>query len=691
MEQWYSGLISYPWLLASQFLIIALLSKICVDVTRNTSWFSAPRLRLGICLLYFGIPYLLVMLIRYAIRMSIYPHERWTGGSIPIFFHWVLALFVLTLAAYNFRNSFGSENKVTRVSRLKHGSAIFCISLGILLWATFQLGPWVLGKKLNARASEYAVRIDRRVSFSARDGIELASDVFHPQGLDKTPTILVRIPFSKTLTNSLFANIIGRFWAERGYTVVIQGTRGRYESGGKYEPLFHEREDGLETLRWLAKQKWYNGKIGMWGGSYFGFTQWSIADQIDPGPAGLMIQIASSRFYDMFYPGGAFSLESALNWAAGSYGEKDVSVQSESLRRGYQAFPLIEADDRSAQDIPFFNDWVSHPVRDEYWKKIDGESRVGTLKSPVFLMAGWFDPFLQAQLNDFIEIKTRTSGEIANATRLVVGPWGHARTIHFPNGVTPRNYRLESLVYSVPWFDLLFRSDAAEKDALPPVQLYIMGENIWRNETEWPLKRTEYRPYFLHESQSLDLKAPSKEESFDSFTYDPLNPVPSLGGAVIGPNAGVHLQNSIESRSDLRLYSTSPLENDTEVTGPVRAILYVESSARCTDFTAKLVDVFPDGSAYNISEGISRLSDLRAGTNKIAIDLWPTAIVFLRGHRIRLEISSSNFPRFDRNPNTCAPIATATQTAKATQRIHHRSTAASHVILPVIPRRIPVR
>ena len=231
------------------------------------------------------------------------------------------------------------------------------------------------------------------------------ADIYHPQRAPtKTPTILVRIPYSKTTTNTLFATVVGQMWAERGYTVVIQGTRGRYDSGGKYDPLRHERQDGIETLQWIAEQPWYDGRLGMWGGSYFGYTQWAIADHQNPGPQALLIQEASSDFHGMFYPGGAFSLESALRWAVMSRGRQDVAPNAAELERGFEGFPVVEADDRAVGDIPFFNDWVLHDRRDDYWAKIDGDDRGSGLRAPVLLMAGWYDPFLPTQLNDFMRI-----------------------------------------------------------------------------------------------------------------------------------------------------------------------------------------------------------------------------------------------------------------------------------------------
>ncbi len=563
-----------------------------------------------------------------------------------------------------------------------------------LVCAPSRLGSWWLAKQIGARPAEYSVRIERGVTMTSYDGTLLVADVYQPSDASPHPTILVRIPYTKNFYNTMIATVVGRYWAERGYHVVIQGTRGRYESDGTYDPFKHERRDGIETLRWIAKQPWFNGRLGMWGGSYFGYTQWVLADQSAPGASAFNIQIASSEFYRMFYPGGALSLESALNWAVSSHGKEDIEPDQETLDRGFNGLPLIQADDRAITDIPFFNDWVNHPTRDEYWHAVDGDERVKNLTAPALLMAGWYDPFLPAQLDDFVRIRRDTRPEVAAASRLVVGPWAHARTVILPDGAVQPNYRVESFTPSVPWFDQHLRGTGEALAA--PVRIFVMGANVWRDEQEWPLERTQFADFFLDSSGRansaggdgrLSLKAPAENTPSDTFIYDPLRPVPSAGGAMIGPRAGIALQNKLEARPDVLVYSTPPLDKDIEATGPVKLILFVATTAPNTDFTAKLVDIFPDGSAYNVSDGILRRGYEGNSPTKITVDLWPTSFVFRKGHRIRLEVSSSNFPRFDRNPNTGRTIATETETIVARQMIHHSSSMPSRLVLPVIPHR----
>jgi putative CocE/NonD family hydrolase len=695
MEEWYSGLLPYHLLLPAQILIIILLAKVCLDVMRGRGFFAEPRRRLGTGLLAFGSVYLGVMLIRYFLRMALYPAERWTGGSIPIFFHWVLATFLLVVGAFHRRGAAESPKaKSSWLVRAARAGVWGLVLLGVFAWVGYQLAPSLLAAKLGARRSEFAVRTERE-ALQTSDGIALVSDVYHPMRARDAATILVRLPLSQTVARRFFASTAARMWAERGYHVVIQVTRGRRPSGGRYDPLRHERSDGLETLTWLSRQQWFNGRLGMWGGSYFGYTQWVLADQDDPGPSCLMIQLCSTSFHGMFYPGGAFSLESALLWALVSRGEQDELPSRSELESGYSGFPVLDADERAGETIPFFDDWGAHRERDDYWARIDGEDRARTVKAPILLMAGWFDPFLPTQLEDFQTIRRSAPAGVSAATRLIIGPWAHARTVTLPGGFVSANYRFESLAPSVDWFDrFLATRPAGRKAETAPVRIFVMGRNEWRHEAEWPLARAIPTAYFLDSGGRANTAAgdgelrtdPAGVDRSDSYVYDPGNPVPSVGGTMLGPRAGVALQNAIEKRPDVLVYTSPVLERDLEVTGPIRLVLHVTTTAVGTDFTGKLVDVHANGAANNVSDGIlrRRYAPEDAAT-EIEVELWPTSFVFSKGHRIRLEVSSSNYPRFDRNPNTGRAIATETRPIPARQTVHHGRSAPSRLILPVIP------
>jgi uncharacterized protein len=559
------------------------------------------------------------------------------------------------------------------------------------------VGYFVLPR--GVRPAQYAVETARGAKMATYDGVTLSADVHRPKTSGPTPTILVRIPFSRSLRNTLGADAIAGFWASRGYTVVVQGTRGRYDSGGVFYPLRHERQDGIETLQWLARQPWFDGRLGMWGGSVFGHTQWAVADQSGPGPTALLIHIASTSFREMFHAGGAFALESALYWAARSGGPVDVDPSYSALQRGFDGFPVIEADNRAVGNVAFFDDWLLHPHADAYWDAIDGRDRARSLKAPVLLMAGWHDPFLPTQLRDFVTIRREAAPPVAERSRLIVGPWVHADTVRFPDGWTTEPYRRASLAPSLPWFDHHLMGSAPDASLASPVRIFVMGENVWRNEQEWPLARTQYTPFYLRSNGPanssdgdgrLTREQPRAPEPADAYVYDPRDAVPSRGGAMLGTRAGIALQNDVESRRDVLVYTGEPLANDLEVTGPISAVLFVSTDAPSTDFTVKLVDVHPDGKAYNVSDGILRRNYPQPAASgaltEIAVELWPTSTLFRRGHRLRVEISSSNYPRFDRNPNTGGDIATERAPVTARQSLVHGAASPSRIILPIIPR-----
>jgi uncharacterized protein len=575
-----------------------------------------------------------------------------------------------------------------------------CATVLMLLSGCQSLANHYVLPRDGIRAATYSVRVLHNATMITSDGVPLVADIYRPQPDEPRPTILVRIPFSRSFKNDLGAAAIGKFWASRGYNVVIQGSRGRYKSGGDYYPLRNERRDGIETLRWLAQQPWFDGRLGMWGGSVFGYTQWVLADQSNPGPSALMIQICSSSVHDMFYPGGAFSLESALYWAVRSRGPKDETPALQALNRGFDGFPLIEADDRAVRDIGFFDDWVLHHEVDAYWKEIDGDQRARSIQAPVLLMAGWSDPFLPSQLRDFETIVRNADPRVAAESRLIIGPWTHADSIRFPDGTRAGPYRKASLAPSVAWFDHELRGLPLDGSVPSPVRIYVMGENIWRDEQEWPPARAQRTAYYfhgegrantLHGDGRLTLQPPGDAEPEDTFAFNPGDPVPSRGGAMLGPRAGIALQNGIENRRDVLVYSSAPLRRDLEVTGPVSAILNVSTTAENTDFTVKLVDVNAQGRAFNVSDGILRRTYPR-GRNQaevpfeITVDLWPTSMLFREGHRIRVEVSSSNYPRYDRNPNTNHDISTETAPLIATQTVYHSPGRISRIVLPVIPR-----
>ena len=705
-SEWYSGVIDYPQLLFFQLTILGLQTWVNVNFTQASGFFTRRGRRFAKALLVFGAIYLLAMLTRYAVRMGLYPLERWTGGSIPIFFHWVLASYCI---AWGFRTRLLEESQLTpsftsqrrRFRRIAWTTISLAAIVSYVVWVSYLAAPAFFVWKIADRAPLHAVRAENGQSFETADGVRLVADVYHPvRAGAHRPTILVRLNYTKTAKQTLFANLIGRGWAEQGFTVVLQGTRGRYESGGKYVPFLHERDDGQATLRWLSQQPWFNGKVGTWGGSYFGYTQWAIADNESPALSAMYVYESSTDFFRTLYRGGAFSLKSALWWANTVHFESFEEVTPELVERGANGFPVIESDDRSVADVGFYNDWASHRQRDAFWHHVDGTGRASTTRAPVLLLAGWYDPFLQTQLDDFKALVRHPDASISTQSRLVIGPWGHAKNLILPDGGTTTNFRFVSIASSFDWFDDHLKGRDIATSA--PVKIFVMGENRWRDEQTWPLPRAVHTKLFLQSDGNADAPTGNGQLALepllgarppDVYTYDPRNPVPTRGGAFMGPGTAIQQQNSIESRPDVLSYTSGPLVEDVEVTGYIRATLAVSTDAPSTDFTAKLVDVHPDGSAYNIADGILRRSyDTSDQPVSITIQLGATSNVFKKGHRIRLDVSSSNFPLFDRNPNTGTRIAYETNPVAALQKIHQTVSTPSFIELPVIPEksRVPL-
>ncbi len=684
-EAWHSGTLSYSALVFFQVVIIAFFLRVCVRI--STGVLQANKV-IGKRLLILGGLYAFIMITRYILRMTMFPSERWFGGSIPILFHIILASFLITLGLYHL------QERVERVKPSRSTKFIWTSIYGItftltLVWLIYQLIPSFIAKEIGLRPSVYSVSIEKNVSVPMNDEAVLRADIYHPEKLNPAPTILIRIPLDDNFKGKFMSNILGRMWAERGYNVMVQGVRGRFNSTGKHIPFSYEREDGVSTLQWLNKQPWHNGKTGMWGGSYFGYTQWVLADIDSLGLSALLTQISSSSNYKMFYPGGVFAYESALFWATRSHSEKDIPLNFETLRKGYDSVPMIDADNRVVGDIRFYNDWVSHEEGDEFWQAVDGIDRAKHLQVPALTMAGWYDPFLSSQVQDFENISQYTDRVVAEKSKLIIGPWAHAETVAMPDGYMDRNYRLSSIAPSIEWYDEHLKN--VEVEPSPRVRIFIMGINQWRNEESFPLQRTIYTSYYLsidtiNGSGRLLSTAPSYDSSRQNYIFDPTNPVPSIGGSVLGARAGAKKQNELEKRNDILVYTSDVLRQNVEVTGKIKLILHVSTDVVSTDFMAKLCDVHPDGNSFNISEGAIRKSyNGKNAGEEIEIELNPTSNVFLNGHRIRLLISSSSYPRFSLNYNTASKNYNARNGVVANQNIYTGKTFLSRLVLPVIP------
>jgi putative CocE/NonD family hydrolase len=543
----------------------------------------------------------------------------------------------------------------------------------------------------------YQVIEELDVKVSMRDGVRLSTNIYRPDTLGNFPVLLMRTPYG----NGGEDNKEGHFYAQRGYVVVVQDTRGRYESEGLFDAFRYEASDGYDTQQWVGKQPWCNEKIGTFGGSYVGFTQWMPAPLQSPYLITMVPAVTFSDVHDVVYQGGAFRLALFSPWSfemthTYNIDQDFIGSRTDSI---LQTLPLMEQDRYLGWKIPFLRDWLAHPEHDRYWDRTSvGDDGYKKIRTSVYNIGGWFDIVLDGTLQNFIRMTDTTiAPEVRTKQKLLIGPWIHGwgkskvGELDFGEAAT-----IDSRELHLRWFDSELKGKNTGIMEEPPVKIFVMGENIWRFENEWPLARTKYQKYYFYSKGKantlsgdgfLNVKLP-KDDPTDTFTYDPENPVPTPG------SMGPYDQKDLEKREDVLVYSTKTLKKDIEVTGPVKVILYAASSAVNTDFTAKLVDVFPDGKAIRLCEGIIRAnfrdpdtttSNIQPGkVYKYHIDLWATSNVFKKGHKVRVEISSSSFPRFDRNLNTGNFFATDTTYVKATQTIYHSRDYPSCIVLPVI-------
>ena len=560
---------------------------------------------------------------------------------------------------------------------------------------------------------KFEIAAERNVAAKMRDGITLRADIYRPKAEGKFPVLLVRTPYDKTNSLGFAARA-----AARGYVVIAQDVRGRFESEGEWYPFKNEMQDGYDTVEWAAALPYANGKVGMFGGSYVGATQFLAALAKPPHLSGICPNVTASNYHDGWtYQGGAFEQWFNESWSTGlamntmrrRVGEGSDAVSGTKVLP-LISYPVLEAPS-AAGVATYFTDWLAHPDFDAYWKQWSIEDHYSQIQVPVFHLGAWYDIFLGGTLKNYMRLKTEAGTEAAkHGQRLFVYVGGHAgwteaRKIGAVDFGEKAPFDMDELM--LRWYDWLLKGQANGVENEKPVKIFVMGKNEWREEDVWPLARAKNTKYYLHSGGAasgltgdgtLSSAAPG-EEKRDQYVYDPADAVPTIGGPLccqaLPTGIGPQDQRAAEERNDVLVYTTPAFAKDTEVTGPVSLDLYVSSSAVDTDFTGMLVDVWPNGFAQNLTSGILRLryrnSQEKAElanpgeTYHINVDLWATSNVFLAGHKLRLEVSSSNFPRFDRNLNTGEIQARGTRMVKATNTIYHDKAHPSALILPVVP------
>jgi hypothetical protein len=550
-----------------------------------------------------------------------------------------------------------------------------------------------------------------------RDGVTLIADVYRPEGEGRYPVLLTRTPYDRHGYIGTAAVL-----ASHGYVVVLQDARGRYGSEGVFYPFRNEAADGYDTVEWAAALPNANGKVGMFGGSYVGATQMLAASARPPHLVAIHPVVTAAEYYEGWtYQGGALMQWFTSSWATG-LAEDTLQRRADETANPktwvealpVQSYRLLEPP-AASELAPYYRDWLAHETADDYWRAVRVKDHYGDMTVKGLHQAGWHDIFSRGSIENYMGLRAGAATAEARAgQRLVVGPWGHTQTLA-EGKVGDVTFGKAALVDDdeilLEWADWSLKGTANEHATGAPVRLFIMGENAWRDEQEFPLARAVATRYYLHSSRGanslagdgrLSLDRPRKETA-DRFEYDPGHPVRTLGGRLccgakvpVEYHPGPADQRPNESRPDVLVYSTGPLARDLEVTGFITAEIWAATSAVDTDFTAMLVDVDPSGYARYLADGIlraryrssrERAEPLTPGRiEKYAIDLGATGNVFKAGHQLRLYVSSSNFPRFNRNLNTGEPVATGTRMVKAEQTVYHDAEHSSALVLPVVPR-----
>ena len=601
--------------------------------------------------------------------------------------------------------------------------------------------------------AKYEVDIERHVTIVMRDGVGLVMDIYRPIGINgRLPVILIRTPYNR---KSLRKGSIwdgkmpspARFFAGQGFIVAVQDVRGRFDSEGTYTVSGGDVYDGYDTVEWLAVQSWSSGKIGSYGCSYFGESQVLMAQSkpphlttMVPQAAGGAIGSADGRYrYFASRVGGAVALATTSGWF-NQWGNKvflrypegigrEVLLKMDALSNTFPGGKYPEGDYANALNIlPLtsipkylnslpsdFVDVITRDVTDPWWNQLKYISDDSTFNTPALHVNSWYDYGVNETILQWKIFREKSQSKIAgNNQFMIISPATHCLSEILADGdstiVGERNMGNTQFPYwdtYLKWFNYWLKGEQNEVTEIPKVQYFMMGENEWRSSETWPPKNVEFQKFYLHSDGNansrqgdgvLSRKIPEQEPP-DRFTYDPATPVPSRGGSLCctgspGDVPGSFDQSNIEMRNDILVYTTSELQEKVQVAGPIELVLYVSSSSKDTDFVGKLIDVFPDGRAFNIQEGIIR-ARYREGFDKqvfmkegevyeIKISLNATAITFLPGHKIRLWVTSSNFPTWDRNLNTGGTNYSETQWVKANNTVHHSGIYASHLVLTVL-------
>jgi putative CocE/NonD family hydrolase len=536
------------------------------------------------------------------------------------------------------------------------------------------LGSRLLGRIWRLPPAKHKTTAQRNLRVPMPDGAVLLANHYAPVGPGPFPTILVRSPYGR----AGFAGLIGRLLAERGFHALIQSCRGTFGSSGKFYPVRDEAADGRATIEWLAGQAWFDGRLGTSGASYLGYTQWAVAADPPVRIRAMAIQVSAARTPDRTFRGGSFSLADSLGWSLLILGQEKspFGAVTTALMSGRRLAPLWNhlplADlDRlaSGRTIDWYQGWLAHSEPDDgQWSAYDFRPGLGASTAEFHLVGGWYDIFLPDTVADYMELRKQ-----GRRPRLVIGPWTHTQAL---NGVVQREV-LEFMDRT------LADGDAPYKR--PAVRLGMGGSREWLEFDDWP-PPAQVGSWHLHAGGRLSDATPTASEP-DRYRYDPADPTPGVGGALLNMQAsGPRDNRRLESRPDVLVYTSEPLPADLDIAGPLAADLFVRSSLEHTDFFARLCDVDDRGRSMNVSDGLRRLQPDGdgGGVRRVRIEMWPVGHRFKRGHRLRLQVSSGAHPRYARNLGSGEPLATGTTLKVAEQEVFHDPEHPSALQVPVL-------
>ncbi len=541
-----------------------------------------------------------------------------------------------------------------------------------------------------------------------RDGIKLSANIFRPaRKNEKFPVIVTRSPYQTAPGFQKRLSDEGKFFAQRGYVYVLQDCRGKNDSEGEYHPFFDDPTDGYDTLAWCNQQEWSSGIIGTIGASYRAWNQWGTAALHPPGLQAMISIVAlPDPILNVPFQNGALVLWMS-EWLAGVEGKKNTETSIYDSLEYFKHLPLSDLDRKFGRNSKIWKNWIDHPSADQYWKKSFYMDKYHLIDIPALHISGWYDDDVIGTYINYTKMsKLAPSEKTRQNQKLIIGPWPHA--VNLTRKLGPMDFGDAAIVdlqrIKLAWFDYWLKGIQNGILDEPKVDIFVMGRNEWRKANEWPFPGITYQNYFLHSEGGANTSfgngtltsIPPKREDVeeDAYSYDPLNPCPNIYDSSTTPAEAPHDQRPIELRNDVLVYSTPALDSEVEVSGPVQVTLYASTSATDTDFWAQLTDVFPSGFSMHLTEGIIRgryrksleFPELLQSDKvyEFKIDLWVISNLFQKRHKIRLAISSSSFPKYDRNPNTGHDFGKDAETVIANQRIFHTKEFPSCVILPVV-------